>query len=116
MGLAADLGNQDREFTEDVGLENRSSQVDHHHEDELLQLFRTHFIATDDQHRVVQADKVEEHLLVSLLVALPVVVNAVIVIVRRDPWLPSVVSQRIFVGDLNEEEPHAGHQVQVDDE
>lgn len=110
-GLTADLRDQDSKFTENVGLENGSSQIDHHHEHELLELFRTHFITTDDQHRVIEANEVEEHLLVTLFVTLPIIVSAIVVIIRRNPRLPPVISFGVDVSLLNEEEPHAGHQV-----
>ena len=116
LGLATDLRNQNSKFTENIGLEDCSSQIDYHHEDELLELFRTHFITTDDQHRVIEANEVEEHLLVTLFVTLPIIISTIVVIVRRNPRLPSVICLRVDVRLLDEEEPHAGYQVQVNDE
>ena len=109
--LASNLSNQNGKFTKDVGLEDSSSQVDYNHKCEFLELFWAHFISTDDQHRVIEANKVEEHLLVSLFVTLPIVVSSIVVIIRWNPWLPPVISLRVDVSLLDEEEPHAGHQV-----
>ena len=111
LGLATNLSNQNSELSKDVGLEDRSGQVDHHHEYELLKLFWAHFITTDYQYRVIEAYIVEEHLLVTLFVTLPIIVSTVVVIIRRNPWLPSVIYLRVDVSLLNEEEPHASHQV-----
>ena len=81
-----------------------------------MELLGAHFIATDDQHRVVKADKVAEEV-VALLVLVPVFVIAIIVVVGWDPGLvPGAFLFGQQVGLLDEEEPHAGHQVQVNDE
>ena len=50
LRLAAHLGDQHGKLTENVGLEDGTSQVDNDHEDDLGQLFGTHLVTTDDQH------------------------------------------------------------------
>ena len=92
LRLAAYLCDKHSQLSENVRLENRTSQVDNDHEDDLRELLRAHLIATDDEHRVVEADEVEEDLVFSRLVALPEVVIAVVEIVGRDPGLVPLIA------------------------
>lgn len=50
LRLAAHLSDQDSKLTENVGLEDGTSQVDNNHEDDLGQLFGTHLVTTDNEH------------------------------------------------------------------
>mmetsp|Transcript_30599 Transcript_30599/g.40713 ORF Transcript_30599/g.40713 Transcript_30599/m.40713 type:complete len:205 (-) Transcript_30599:864-1478(-) len=115
LGLAADLGNENGQLSENVGLENGTCQVDDDHKDDLWELLRAHLVTANDEHRVVEADEVQEDLLLVRLILHPVIVVAVVEVVGRDPRLITAVLERQLVGLLAEEEPHARHQVQVDD-
>jgi len=115
LALRAHLGDQDGKFAENVGLENGTCQVDHDHEDEFFELLWAHFITTDDQDRIIEADPVTEHVFV-ILVPIPEGIRAVIVVVGWHPRLVTAIFERLLVGHLDHEEPHAADQVQVDDE
>lgn len=115
-GLAAHLCNQDSQLTEDVGLENGTSQVDDYHKDELLQFLGAHLVTANDQHGVVKAHQIEEKLLVTLVVLDPVGVVSIVVVIGRDPGLVPIILLRKLVGLLNEEEPETGDQVEINDE
>ena len=55
LAFDSDLRDQDGELTEDISLENGTSQVDHDAEYEFTELFRAQFVATDDQDGVIEA-------------------------------------------------------------
>ena len=116
LRFTTDLCNQHSQLTENVGLENGTSQVNDDHKDDLWELLWPHFIATDDKHRVVEANDVKEDLSAALLVFEPVVVCTIIVVIRGNPWLVTIINQGLFVSLLNKEEPKACDQVKVDDE
>ena len=97
-------------------MENGTSQVNDDHEDEVGELLGTHLVTADNEHRVVEADEVEEQLLVTGIVPFPVIVITVEEIVRGDPRLVPVIFLRELVGALNSEEPEAGDHMEVDDE
>lgn len=92
LRFGADLGDQDGQLTEDVSLENGTGQVNHYHENQFFELLRAHFIATDDQHGVVEADPVQEHSIV-VFVPIPERIIAIVIVVRWDPGLVTAVLQ-----------------------
>ena len=86
--LRANLRDQDGKLTEDIGLENGAGQIDHHHEDQLAELLRSHFIASDDKHRVVKTDPVNEEVF-TIIIAVPEGIISVVVVIR---WYPRLVT------------------------
>ena len=115
LRLGADLSDQHGQLTENVRLENGTRQVNHHHEDQLLELFGTHLVATDDQDGVVQADPVEEHALV-VLIPVPESIRAIVVVVGGHPRLVTAIFLGLHIGLQDKEEPEAANQVKVDNE
>ena len=79
------LTNENRQLSENVGLHNCTSQVNHNHKDQLVELLGSQLITTDNQDRVVKADGVhEEEVLIDIV--FPEWIIAIVEVIWWHPW------------------------------
>lgn len=78
------LTDENRQLSENVGLHNCTCQVNHDHEYKLVELFGSKLITSNDEDRVVEADRVHEEEVLTDIVG-PEWIISIIEVIRWHP-------------------------------